>query len=96
MVFAEVIPHFLREVLDWLVESGHLEKPVWSNPSPALGLVMASRKSAARLTHNLVLWYCHPLLQERFMEDREVLAQVVFRETRRTLTEKFAWHLCYM
>lgn len=58
MVLAEVLlPDLCREVLDWLVESRHLEKPVQSNPSLASGLVMAARKLAAQLTHNLVLWY---------------------------------------
>lgn len=38
MVFAEVIPEPCRELLDWLVKSRSLEKPVQSNLSPAQGL----------------------------------------------------------
>lgn len=33
VVFAEVIPHLCKEVLDQLVESRYLEKPVQSNLS---------------------------------------------------------------
>lgn len=56
---------------------------------------MASRKLAAQRTRNLVLWYSHPLLQERFMEDRGVSARKASEKLGRLL-QKNLLCLCYI
>lgn len=77
-----------------LAGSRYPEKSLQASVSPASGLVVASRKLAAQLTH-LVLW-CWQSSQDRFMEDTRVSAQEGFWETRTYLTETLALCLCYI